>query len=353
MKSNDIKIWPVLALIFLIGGCAAPSRITVRVLKPAAVDLPGVNQIAVVDFIGPDRSGSHIATRMQSMLMQSNRFSILERERINRILDEQNLGMSGIVDDETAVEVGKILGVDAMIFGEVTRYDVPEDQKIDHKVKEQRFTGKYRDVTKKNKKTGKETIEKEKIYEEVWVDRHYWIRQGTVEINFRVVDVKTGKLLAAHSDSKSYDSQKEKRSFWQTRANEQAALKPKGEILNDLSAEIAEDFVKMIAPYYIDEMRFIEPGRGQIDIGRSFAQNGLWPEAMRAWQQAMQEMPGESAAYYNYGLACEVKGILEEAEQYYLKALGMAQKDLYMQALSRVRQTRNEQIRLQNQLEEH
>lgn len=44
-------------------------------------------------------------------------FSFVERTEMERILNEQKLGMSGVIDDSQAASVGKILGIDAIISG--------------------------------------------------------------------------------------------------------------------------------------------------------------------------------------------------------------------------------------------
>lgn len=44
-------------------------------------------------------------------------FSFVERSEIQRILNEQKLGMTGVIDDSQAAQVGKILGIDAIISG--------------------------------------------------------------------------------------------------------------------------------------------------------------------------------------------------------------------------------------------
>ena len=49
-------------------------------------------------------------------------FSIVERNRLNRILEEQALGQTGIIDNETAVNLGQIVGVDAIIVGSIHTY---------------------------------------------------------------------------------------------------------------------------------------------------------------------------------------------------------------------------------------
>lgn len=44
-------------------------------------------------------------------------FSFVERTEMERILKEQALGMSGVIDDSQATQVGKILGIDAIVSG--------------------------------------------------------------------------------------------------------------------------------------------------------------------------------------------------------------------------------------------
>lgn len=53
-------------------------------------------------------------------LLKTNRFSLVERNRIEDILKEQEFGVSGIVDASTAAKIGKVLGADAVMLTEVT-----------------------------------------------------------------------------------------------------------------------------------------------------------------------------------------------------------------------------------------
>lgn len=57
-------------------------------------------------------------------LVNSGTFVVIERSRIDAVLQEQNLGTSGRVDANTAAQLGRILGVDAVILGSVTQFDV-------------------------------------------------------------------------------------------------------------------------------------------------------------------------------------------------------------------------------------
>ena len=54
-------------------------------------------------------------------LFNTNRFQVIERQAINRILEEQKLQMTGITDMSQAVEVGKLLNVEKIMIGSVSR----------------------------------------------------------------------------------------------------------------------------------------------------------------------------------------------------------------------------------------
>ena len=47
---------------------------------------------------------------------------ILERSAIDKVIEEQKMQVSGVVDESTAVELGKLVGADAVLLGDVTDY---------------------------------------------------------------------------------------------------------------------------------------------------------------------------------------------------------------------------------------
>jgi len=55
-------------------------------------------------------------------LVKSGKFSVIERERINAIMQEKGLNMSGDIDPSSAMQIGKLLGADYMLAGSVTEY---------------------------------------------------------------------------------------------------------------------------------------------------------------------------------------------------------------------------------------
>lgn len=70
--------------------------------------------------------GQGISDLLTNRLVQNGSFSIIERSRVAEVLREQNLGASGRVDASTAARIGRILGVNAVVVGSVTRFNLEE-----------------------------------------------------------------------------------------------------------------------------------------------------------------------------------------------------------------------------------
>ncbi len=57
-------------------------------------------------------------------LVNGGKYRVVERERMEALLAEKNLSLSGDVDAKTAVQIGKMLGVEYLIAGSVTELGV-------------------------------------------------------------------------------------------------------------------------------------------------------------------------------------------------------------------------------------
>lgn len=79
--------------------------------------------IAVVDFrnTGNDESYDYLENTIPeaiiTYLAKAGNVEIVERSRLKDALKEMELGMSGILDEQTAVEVGKAVGANAILVG--------------------------------------------------------------------------------------------------------------------------------------------------------------------------------------------------------------------------------------------
>jgi len=78
--------------------------------------------IAVLDLKGESLSASDlelISSRLRVELVKTQAFNLVERQKMNDLLKEQGLQISGIVSDENIVKAGKLLGVQQMAAGSV------------------------------------------------------------------------------------------------------------------------------------------------------------------------------------------------------------------------------------------
>jgi curli biogenesis system outer membrane secretion channel CsgG len=64
--------------------------------------------------------GVGISDMLATALVKSGKFLVVERKDLERVLDEQKLGASGIVTAETAPAMGRVLGVDMIVVGSVS-----------------------------------------------------------------------------------------------------------------------------------------------------------------------------------------------------------------------------------------
>jgi TolB-like protein len=92
-------------------------------------------RVAVIDFeqkgeqeFRGKQVGEIVAEWLITALVRTGRFGVVERAQLQKILQEQQMGLSGMISQQTASKVGELLGVKVIITGSVIRlgniYDV-------------------------------------------------------------------------------------------------------------------------------------------------------------------------------------------------------------------------------------
>jgi curli biogenesis system outer membrane secretion channel CsgG len=88
-------------------------------------------RVAVLEFVDKSThsySWYHVGRAAQDMmvtaLVQGDAFRVIDRERLEALMQEKNLSLSGDVDPKTAVKVGKLLGIEYIIVGAITEFGV-------------------------------------------------------------------------------------------------------------------------------------------------------------------------------------------------------------------------------------
>ena len=66
--------------------------------------------------------GEGMSDMLATALVKSGRYRVMERDKINSLLEEQHLGASGVVTQESAAKAGKMLGVELAVIGTITEF---------------------------------------------------------------------------------------------------------------------------------------------------------------------------------------------------------------------------------------
>lgn len=140
--------WIAAALVFAVAGCRSHSvqkEEAVVELKPRTPrPFEARKRVAVVDFedksaYGQGRLGRPAADVLARFLFDSQQFRVIERQQVAKVLEEQKFQASGAVNPQTAMQVGKILGVDMIAYGVVSNFGIHSEgtQAVVYQQKEQ------------------------------------------------------------------------------------------------------------------------------------------------------------------------------------------------------------------------
>ena len=266
-----------------VGCMTTVHEVTIKVpVREKVADLEQVKTLAILDFACPQDQalGRNITGIAMSYLSQSGRFSLAERSQIDKVVRELNLkNLSGFVDSETVKTIGKLGGVDAILLGEVATRRVSE-----------------------------------------------------LTINFRVLDVETGRILFA--DTETSRGQPRIRILIDGRW-------PEG---GDLADEVIAAFTAKIAPHYEARRRSMLEGGNDSSreanfVGISHAERGLWQEARPYLEEAVKSDVGNSAAKNNLGVVLEALGCPDDAIKAYEEAYKLAHQKQYLANLLDLKET--------------
>jgi hypothetical protein len=235
---------------------------------------------------------------------RTNVFIVIERDRMDRIMEELKLSQTGLVDENQAVQVGKMLGADAIITGTV---NVAVN---DNWVKEKR--------TSKDKTT------------EVWCQQ----RAAKVTATIRITRVETSQLLGS-CDAGNNQSVKK------CEGDYSGAMPPAEATIEVCLKAVANDLVDYFLPRFEQQKfdfakiegdefkRFVEPAKDALeayDINTAYVQ-------MKA---ILERDPYNHAALYDLGVLYEIVGSYQKAaKQYEMARKLMSQEEKYTKGFGR------------------
>ncbi|MBL7963188.1 MAG: hypothetical protein JNM31_05000 [Flavobacteriales bacterium] len=114
---------------------------------------------------------------------------VVDRENMDRILEEQRLGLSGVVDEQTAVRVGNLMGAQAVLMGTVLDYrEEPGTQRRSTRDGYEAYQA---------RELNKETNEYVMVtrYKPVKYLEYLQENKVVVSVNYKLVSLETGQVL--------------------------------------------------------------------------------------------------------------------------------------------------------------
>jgi curli biogenesis system outer membrane secretion channel CsgG len=91
-------------------------------MPPMAAGSMAVSPGMTVSIPPPPDFVNGLTEMLTTALIQQNQFVVLERSHMNDVINEQTFAASGRVDPATVAQANKVLGAQALIFGDVTEY---------------------------------------------------------------------------------------------------------------------------------------------------------------------------------------------------------------------------------------
>lgn len=239
--------------------------------------------------------------------VRTNVFTVIERTRMDQILEEMKLSQTGLIDETQAVEVGKMLGADAIISGMVN-VAVSDDW-----TKEKR--------TRKDKSTYDVNCQK---------------RNAEITATIRISRVETAELIGS-KDAKHTENVK--------KCEDESSTMPPAEATVDICLQaVADELVDYFNPKFEqqkfefakvegdDFKRYVEPAKDALDaydINTAFLQ----------YAAIVERDPYNHPALYNVGVLYEMVGSYAKAAKAYEMSRKLkSQEERYAKAATRANQ---------------
>jgi curli biogenesis system outer membrane secretion channel CsgG len=117
-----LRVIRLVCAVFLL--VAAVSAQQAQKKRVAVLDFDyGTVRSFVAAYWGSDQDvGKGVADLLVQKLVQDGKYRVIERKQLDKILAEQNFSNSDRADPSTAAKIGRVLGVDAIIVGSITKF---------------------------------------------------------------------------------------------------------------------------------------------------------------------------------------------------------------------------------------
>jgi curli biogenesis system outer membrane secretion channel CsgG len=166
---------------------------------------PDIKRVAVMPFTVErnDRVQSEsLMNQMSAAISQEGFLEVISRAEMEGVLGEQRFQQSGFADPGTVRDVGRLLGVDAIIVGSAPSITSETERHQEDVVDYYKEVQKEKKVWNKEKKQyeTKYYTEREPVYKKVWVVEQW----SHASLEAKLIEIETGSVLHAATTSGDY-----------------------------------------------------------------------------------------------------------------------------------------------------
>jgi curli biogenesis system outer membrane secretion channel CsgG len=319
--------------LLLLTGCS--NRVKVQALQPAKIDRAAKTKTIAVHQFSSDSVGlsSKIEASLASKRIEGeNYFTMISRSDVERIFKEQRLQNTGLLDERSSVQVGNLLGAQALISGVVSSADSADSR-----------------YSEKRQKCADKACKE--LYE-------YTVpctkRSMNVAAQVKMVDIEKGDIIYSDMLSAADD--------WYKCSDDSYTLPSASQGLERLSSKLALQFTEQLTPSYLTLYVVLldDPDTDYSDEEEKMLENALIYIDHERYEKAedilsrllAQTHERSYVAAYDLGVLKEIKGELEEAKQLYALADGLTVEpveeiDL---AVNRIKRSINNRAVVQEQM---
>ncbi len=214
----------------------------------------------------------------------TNIFRVVERSQIQQVMNELQLAQTGLLDESSAAQVGRVLGVDAIVMGNV---NVAFQ---DRWIQEQR---------EKDKKKYQVNCEK---------------RDANVSASIRLIKVESGEVIGTHDSQSKQEKKKCEGDYGDL---------PLPEAMVDQCLEkVADELVDYFAPEFVLQKLKFEYDMGddykrQTEIAKRAIKDYDLDTAYLQFAAIVEQDPYNHAANFNLGVLHEAVGNYKKAQEKY------------------------------------
>ncbi len=293
----------------VLAACAAP-RVKQNVIMPAkAPELQQTRNLAITTLDGDQHR--KYTTKLEDFFTNirvkgAPYFTVVDRNSLDAILKEQKMvNESGLFDESTAVQLGKLSGADTILSGIVT---APQTQRTRYFAERRRCSEKNKDGKCTDYQTYKVKCTK---------------KSTNFELTARAVSVSKGSIVFSKTYSGNATNQFCEDSPQREKSDADLAQAAWTQAMNTMRHDVAPYEVQIeisLMKGDDSDLKKHKKAHELLKSGLDFADEHRLDRGCQQFTKALAFYNESPALYYNNGVCAEVDGDLDKAVTYYRKA---------------------------------